>query len=132
MKAKRTLALWILSAMFVVCSFFGMLSLNNKEVRAEATTPTWQQTLIANSDDGKIAFPTPIDNWKTSTSVISFDSDQPSVTITLLYSMENFSYRATEKNAFSGTLVEASPSNYYHYEINASAFDLKGAGVYTC
>ncbi|MBQ4098967.1 MAG: hypothetical protein IJC87_02430 [Clostridia bacterium] len=132
MKAKRTLALWLLSAMFVVCSFFGVLSLNNKEVRAETTTPTWQQTLIANSNDGMIAFPTPIDNWKTSTSVISFDSDQPSVTITLLYSnMENYSHRATEKNVFSGTLVEASPSNYYHYEINASAFDVKGGGEYT-
>ena len=132
MKAKRTLALWLLSAMFVVCSFFGMLSLNNKVVRAEATTPTWQQTLIENSNDGMIAFPTPIDNWKTSSSVISFDCDQPSVTITLLYSnMENYSHRATEKNVFSGTLVEASPSNYYHYEINASAFDVKGGGEYT-
>ena len=132
MRAKRTLALWLLSAMFVVCSFFGVLSLNNKVVHAETTTPTWQQTLIANSNDGMIAFPTPIDNWKTSSSVISFDCDQPSVTITLLYSnMENYSHRATEKNVFSGTLVEASPSNYYHYEINASAFDVKGGGEYT-
>ena len=98
MKAKRTLALWLLSAMFVVCSFFGVLSLNNKVVHAETTTPTWQQTLIANSNDGMIAFPTPIDNWKTSSSVISFDCDQPSVTITLLYSnMENYSHRATKK-----------------------------------
>ena len=45
--------------------------------------------------------------------------------------MENYSHRATEKNVFSGTLVEASPSNYYHYEINASAFDVKGGGEYT-
>ena len=96
MKVKRTLALWLLTAMFAVCSFFGMVSLNNKEVHAEATTPTWQQTLIANSNDGMIAFPTPIDNWKTSSSVISFDCDKPSVMITLLYSnMENYSHRAT-------------------------------------
>ena len=122
MKVKRTLALWLLSAMFVVCTFFGMLSLNNKVVHAEASTPTWEQTVGV--DSTVIAFESPVENWKESPAVLHFDSDQPSVTITLLLDINDWSSRVTTKGAFSGTLVEGNG-------VTVDLFLKNGIKVYT-
>ena len=78
MKAKRTLALWLLSAMFVISTCFGVMSFTNKTVNAANTTPTWEQTVEV--DSTVIAFESPVENWIESPAVLHFDSDQPSVT----------------------------------------------------